>query len=218
MCSFKSLRVLIRSFILRYITGLWIYLRYFVRFTFHLFCWFYGCFVGFFINHSSVYPFSSIVCKHVEGGFHPSFSISCFSHGIKLTFVRGTITDDYLRQYYVNVTSIVTWSWKLFFVVCLRSIPVILEYRKKRILKTEGLKRGSSIYLAFLTVIYLFKINNKNRKALCEICHKLTRKAPDQMCETNSLQMCSFSIILTSLHSLNLSFPMLFSVICTAMP
>ena len=32
-------------------------------------------------------------------------------------------------------------------------------------------------------------------------------KAPNKMCETDFLQMCSFSIILTSLHSLNLSFP-----------
>ena len=39
------------------------------------------------------------------------------------------------------------------------------------------------------------------------------RKAPDQMCETKFLQMCSFFIILTSLHSLNLSFPLLFDVI-----
>ena len=36
------------------------------------------------------------------------------------------------------------------------------------------------------------------------------------MCETKFLQMCSFSIILTSLHSLNLSFPLLFCVIYIA--
>ena len=71
-------------------------------------------------------------------------------------------------------------------------------------------------YLAFPTCIYLFKINNENRKILCEICLKLIRKATDQMCETTFLQMCSFSIILTSLHSLSLSFPLLFYVISTA--
>ena len=63
-------------------------------------------------------------------------------------------------------------------------------------------------YLAFPTVIYLFKINNKNRKTLCEIRPKLT-------IETNFLQMCSFSIILTCLYSLNLSFLLLFYVIST---
>ena len=36
---------------------------------------------------------------------------------------------------------------------------------------------------------------------------QVNNKAPNKMCETNFLQMCSFSIILTSLHSLNLSFP-----------
>ena len=39
------------------------------------------------------------------------------------------------------------------------------------------------------------------------------------MCETKFFQMCSFSSILTSLHSfLNLSFPLLFYVISTAIP
>ena len=46
---------------------------------------------------------------------------------------------------------------------------------------------------------------------LCERCSKLTRKAPDQMCETKFLQMCSFSIILTSVHL----FPVLFYIIST---
>ena len=36
-------------------------------------------------------------------------------------------------------------------------------------------------------------MNNKNRKALCEICPKSTRKAPEQMCETKVLQICLFS-------------------------
>ena len=71
-------------------------------------------------------------------------------------------------------------------------------------------------YLAFPTGFYLFKINNKKRKTLCEICPKLKRKAPGQMWETKFLQMTLFSIILTSLHSLNLSFPLLFYVISTA--
>ena len=64
--------------------------------------------------------------------------------------------------------------------------------------------------------MYLFKINEKNRNTLCKICPKLTRKAADQMCETKFLQMCSLFIILASLHSLNLSFPLLFYVISTA--
>ena len=38
------------------------------------------------------------------------------------------------------------------------------------------------------------------------------------MCKSKSLQMCSFSIILTSLRSLNLSFPLLSYVISTATP
>ena len=42
---------------------------------------------------------------------------------------------------------------------------------------------------------------------------KLTKKTPDQMCEIKFLQMCSFSIILTSLYSLNLKFQLLFYVI-----
>ena len=36
------------------------------------------------------------------------------------------------------------------------------------------------------------------------------------MCKTKFLRMCSFSIILTSLYSLNLSFPLLSYVISTA--
>ena len=69
------------------------------------------------------------------------------------------------------------------------------------------------MYFAFSTTgIHLFKINNKNRKTLCEICPELTRKAPVQMCGTN---VCTFSVILTSLHSLNLSFPLPIGVIST---
>ena len=71
-------------------------------------------------------------------------------------------------------------------------------------------------YLAFPTSIYLFKTNNKDRKSLFKIYQKLRRQASDQMCETKSLPMCSFSIILTSLHSLNLSFSLLFYVISMA--
>ena len=41
---------------------------------------------------------------------------------------------------------------------------------------------------------------------MCEICSNLTKKAPDQMCGTKRLQMSSFSIILTSLHSFNYHF------------
>ena len=51
---------------------------------------------------------------------------------------------------------------------------------------------------------------------MCEICPTLTRKIPEQICETVFLQMCSFSIILASLYSLNLSFSYLFCVISTA--
>ena len=97
---------------------------------------------------------------------------------------------------------------------------------KNTTLYTEGLKRGSKrnnlkiiknpFYLGFPTGIYLFKINNTNRKTSCEICPKLTRKPLNQMCETEFLQMCSFSIILTSIYCLNLSFPLLFYVIPTA--
>ena len=50
-------------------------------------------------------------------------------------------------------------------------------------------------YLAFRIGIYLFKINNKNGKALCEICPKLPRKAQDKTCETKFLQLCSFLIL-----------------------
>ena len=53
---------------------------------------------------------------------------------------------------------------------------------------------------------------------MCEICPKLTRKALDRMCETKFLQMCSFSIILTSLRSFNLSFQLPLYVIFTAIP
>ena len=62
---------------------------------------------------------------------------------------------------------------------------------------------------SFPTGIYLFKINNKNRKILCQICLKLTRKAPGQMRETKF-------IILTSLQFFNLSFSLLFHVISAA--
>ena len=53
---------------------------------------------------------------------------------------------------------------------------------------------------------------------LCEIRPKLTIKTPDQICETKFLQIRSLSIILTSLHVFNLSFPLLFSVISIAIP
>ena len=43
-------------------------------------------------------------------------------------------------------------------------------------------------------------------------------KEPDQMYETTFLQMSSFSIIVTSLHSFNLSFPLILHVISTAIP
>ena len=100
---------------------------------------------------------------------------------------------------------------------------------KKTTKNTDSVKRGTKRitekitwmfwyenYLAFPTCIYLFKTNNKNWKILCKICPKLTRKTLGQMCETKFLQMCSFSIILASLHSLNLSFPLLFYVLSTA--
>ena len=45
---------------------------------------------------------------------------------------------------------------------------------------------------------------------------KKARKAAHQMCESKFLQTCLFFIILTSLHSLNLSFPLLFYIISTA--
>ena len=51
---------------------------------------------------------------------------------------------------------------------------------------------------------------------MCEICQKLTRETPDQMCEAKFLQMCLFPIILSSLHLFNLSFVLLFYVIYTA--
>ena len=106
--------------------------------------------------------------------------------------------------------------------------PINWNIEKNTNLNTKGLKRGTNLknkyendtdlpfYLAFPIGIYLFKINNKNRKTLCEICSKLKRKEPDQTCETKFLQVCSFSIILTSLQSLNLLYPLLFYVISTA--
>ena len=39
--------------------------------------------------------------------------------------------------------------------------------------------------------IFLYT-NNKKRKTLCNICPKLTRKTPDQMCETKFLQIFLF--------------------------
>ena len=110
--------------------------------------------LGFFINHSSVYPFSSIVCKHVEGGFHPSFSISCFSHGIKLTFVRGTITDDYWRQYYVNVRQLLRDLESYFLLYVCGVSPLYWNIEKKRILKTEDLKRGTGRINVNITQIF----------------------------------------------------------------
>ena len=47
------------------------------------------------------------------------------------------------------------------------------------------------------TLIYLFKINNKSRTKFCKTWPNLTRKAPDQRCGTEFLQMCSFSILST---------------------
>ena len=52
-------------------------------------------------------------------------------------------------------------------------------------------------------------------KTLCEICPTLARKEPQQICETAFLEICSFSTILVSLYSLNLSFRLLFYVIST---
>ena len=71
-------------------------------------------------------------------------------------------------------------------------------------------------YLASPIGIYLFKINNKNRKTMYKICSKLTRKTPNQMCKIKFLLMFSFSIILTSLQSFKLSFLLLLYLISTA--
>ena len=76
--------------------------------------------------------------------------------------------------------------------------------------------RDLPFYLAFSTGINLFKIKNKNRNTLFKIWPKKTRKVAHQMCETKFLQMCLFFTILTSLHSLNLLFPLLFYIISTA--
>ena len=83
-----------------------------------------------------------------------------------------------------------------------------MECRKNTILNTIGM--DLPFYLAFQTSIYLFKINNKIKRILCQIYRMWRRKAPYQMCETKLLRMCSFSIISTYLHSLNFSFPLLF--------
>ena len=63
----------------------------------------------------------------------------------------------------------------------------------------------------------MWSISKKGRK---EPDQKWTRsrKELDQKCETKFLQMCSFSISLTSLQSLSLSFSVLFFVISTAIP
>ena len=99
-----------------------------------------------------------------------------------------------------------------------RSIPNKLEYRKKtplwillRLLKEELKEYENHILLSLCNPP--FKIKNKNRKTYCKICPKL--KVPDQLCET-FFQMCS--VLLTSLHSLNFAFPLLFYVIYTAIP
>ena len=99
---------------------------------------------------------------------------------------------------------------------------------KNTTLINKRLKRGTNqknwykndtdipLYLGLSIGIHLLNINSKNRKTLCEICPKLVRKAADQLCESKFLLISSFSIILTSLQSLNLSFPLLFCVISTA--
>ena len=69
-------------------------------------------------------------------------------------------------------------------------------------------------HLALSTGIYLFKINNKTERHMSKVNKKGTRSN----CETKLLQMCLFSIILTSLHSFNLSFLLLFNVISTVIP
>ena len=47
-------------------------------------------------------------------------------------------------------------------------------------------------YLVFPSGIYLFKINDKNKKALCKICQKLGREAPHEMGETKFLNVLIF--------------------------
>ena len=108
--------------------------------------------------------------------------------------------------------------------------PINWNIEKNTTLNTKFLKRGTKrinlkitwkikfpFYLAFLTGIYLFKINNKNKKTLCKTWTKVKKKTPAQISEIKFLQMCSFIIILTSFHSLNSSFPYLFYVISTTM-
>ena len=67
-----------------------------------------------------------------------------------------------------------------------------------------------TFYLAFATPHSKSKIKTERQR---KICPKL--KVPDQLCET-FFQMCS--VLLTSLHSLNFAFPLLFYVIYTAIP
>ena len=102
----------------------------------------------------------------------------------------------------------------IFFVKLVYSLKLLTTLTRSSILRSFENDIDLPFHLAFPTGIYLLKINSKNKNTLCEKCPKLTRKAQDQMCETNFLQMCLFYVILTSLHSLN---PRLFYVISTAM-
>ena len=111
-----------------------------------------------------------------------------------------------------------------------RSIPDKLIYRKKTTtLNTEGLKRGTKrlnmkkqmdlpFYLAFLTGIYLFKFNNKNRKALCEICPRQNKnKFYKTKCVKLHFYKCvhflyyfDFSLLFESIISFPMSFLLLY--------
>ena len=86
----------------------------------------------------------------------------------------------------------------------LKSVVSSMKYRKTSLWILEVWKEEVKEF-----GICLFKINKKNKNTLCEICPKSRGKAPDQMCETQFLHI---SIILTSLHSFNLLFPLIVSV------
>ena len=143
VCSFKSITILIRNSILRSVTGSWICLGYFFRFTLSI---------------------DLLISRNL------------FKNQLNFNSAHKCLFKEYIGSIALGVGPV--WIWQ------------------------QG-----------------------NQNNVCNVVSRfwlplwrltLVDFAPDQMFENNLLQMCLFSIILTSLHSFSLSLPLLFYVISTA--
>ena len=111
-----------------------------------------------------------------------------------------------------------------------RTPPVAASVRwnieKSTTINSEGLKRGTKRLNMKNTQIFhstwpfqtVFTCPNSIIKAENHCAKYVQSETKNKFCKIKFIQMCSVTIIFTSLHSLNLSFPLLSYFISTAIP